>query len=62
MKLTSITVCKETLEFLLDAPFNGELGLTEYAPVIHGSERTVAKETLRFAGGKASAVRFDGRA
>ena len=60
MKLTAITVQKSQLEFALDEAFTGALALTEYAPVIHGDERVVAKETLTFASGKAVAARFDG--
>ena len=58
MKLTAITACKETLEFVLDTPFSGTLALKEYAPVIHGTERVVAAETLTFADGRAAAARY----
>ena len=60
MKLTAITVQKSQLEFTLSEAFTGMLALTEYAPVIHGDERVVARETLNFAAGKATAARFDG--
>ena len=60
MKLTTITVCKETLVFLLDEPFTGTLSLKEYTAVIHGDSRLVAEETLRFTDGKAAAVRYAG--
>lgn len=60
MKLTTITVCKQQLEFALDTPFSGELSLKEYTAVVHGDSRLVAEETLQFADGKATAVRYAG--
>ena len=60
MKLLSITVCKETLEFALDEAFSGAVKLKEYTPVIHGEERLVAEENLNFTSGKACTARFDG--
>lgn len=60
MKLLSITVCKETLEFALDEAFSGAVKLKEYTPVIHGEERLVAEEKLNFTSGKACTARFDG--
>jgi len=60
MRLTSITACKATLQFLLDTAFTGSLTLKEYAPVIHGTQRLVAQETISFTEGKAEIIRYAG--
>lgn len=60
MKLIDIIARKDGICFVLDEAFTGTLVLTEEAPVIHGENVLLDKQTIAFAGGKASVPRFSG--
>ena len=60
MKLIDIIARKDGICFVLDEAFTGTLVLTEEAPVIHGENVLLDKQTIAFEGGKASVSRLAG--
>lgn len=60
MKLIDIIARKDEICFVLDEDFTGSLVLTEEAPVIHGENVLLDKQTIVFVGGKASVSRLAG--
>lgn len=60
MKLIDIIARKNEICFVLDEAFDGSLVLTEEAPVIHGENVLLDRQTVAFTGGKAAVSRFSG--
>jgi len=60
IKLIDIIARKNEICIVLDEAFDGSLVMTEEAPVIHGENVLIDRQTVAFTGGKAAVSRFSG--